>query len=354
MNNLLSIIPLLKVQDSGWLEQIMYGIRTCIIESSELSVMIATELAAIFCIAKLISLSQKIMSDNQMGGFGSIDLPEILVPLILFFCVQNFTTILRPLDDVCSKVSTALAKQAESINYEPDEFVKKVGDGIKKTDGEINKEPDGDDSKQNTSGDFLGKLWNTIVKLSPLDKLAAFAFQGIEVVICWIIDRIFEIERYVMVIYTNVHLSFLAFIGPLTFAFSIFEKWRNAYMAWISTFIEVSLWKIGISLVVMCVAIANSEIQINSDAMTTSLGEISFGNLTTSGTAAMLEAFWSVVVSIAGIKCLKRVPALIHMALNLSPEAGNSDSGGGNFAGAAGGAASAAARVGGKAAGLPV
>lgn len=395
MRNLISTYVLSA--NSGWLENIFSGIRITFQDASEVSVVVAVELAAIFCVIKLVGLASKIMSDNQMGGYGSIDVNEIIRPLVLFFLVQAFVSIVVPLDTVCDTLSTKLAGDAKKVQYDPSRVRDVVNESIRKV-----KELEIGLSSENPSmgahglitsgispgsaassptlptqsagrgggGGAVGAVLKAISIGSPVglfaelvngvfgifgqdpvfqktdDGVSLFgSFAGvIATLFYWLGQIFFYVERIIVYAMSNIYLAFLAFFGPLAFAFSIMDKWSQSYLTWIATYIEVSMWKVGVSVIEKAVNIAASCVATQTFDTSFGSGEQMFfffvGN---AGTEKVLVA----IVFFCGLKCLKSLPAMIHMAIAITGE-----SSGANVAGSVAGSVTQAgqkvAQVGGQ------
>lgn len=344
-----TIFPFLSVE-SGWFEKIMTAARLEMIELSSITSVIATEVAAVFCIIYLISLAKDIMSDSQAGGFGSIELTNLLIPLVMFFIVQNFTKVLTPLNNITNKVVSVITNEAEKISDNPNTFLEAIiNDTDEVAGGEKGELVEILENDKKTHALFRGLMSRLHPGMKLLKDFNAWGFKMLEGLFCGVINFLFDIEKYIMTVYTNIHLAFLCFLGPLAFAFSILPNWRNAYKSWIASFIEVSFWKLGIAIIVMFVSLVRATVANSSEpAMYLKVGTIVIDS------EAMFKAIWSAVVSWAGYKCLKNVPSLIHLAIQLSSEAASSNSGGGAIAGAIGGALATATKTAAKAGGVPL
>ena len=386
--------------DATWLENIYSGIRLSFLDTASIAVTVAVELAAIFCVIKLIQLAAKIMSDNQMGGYGGIDILEIIRPLVLFFIIQAFPIVVGPLDTLCNSVSTALSFDAAKVTYNNSAALNRIRESnlklIQIQDGQngntFNSGNYGNEIRQGASGGvstdpamdmgkslqenlanekvrqkkatWLEKTWSTLTT-NPITGLVNWIsnmilgydlfdsngtgifgvlFSGIMAIVNWIVTLLFDLEKIIMYAMSNFYLSFLVFLGPLAFAFSILDNWSKAYLTWIATYIEVSLWKVGIAVISKCTQLAAVSIydSIKATSFPTldgAIAQLLVGKET-------IELFFTMIAFICGYKCLKKVPQLVHMGIAISSEAGSGDAGGGGVAAAAGKAANTATDIG--------
>lgn len=404
----MTMLPLLAfkndITNMGWLETSFEAIKTMMLASSSLTSIVATELAAIFCIIKLVGITKDIMSDNQMGGFGAVDLPEIIRPIVLFLCIQGFAWIIQPLDTTCTALANSLEVTVSKLSVmSPSELLavvvestatvdnadvsRDMATGRKQSGGNnyvstnppnsVELQPgatEGTDqnswgtgqipsfgggstsgsSTQTSQSSFKSTMkkvgetaWNVGASLvsGVLTGIMQIFIEPRKVledmlaeVISWVICQLFELERFVMYVMANIYLTFLAFFGPLAFAFSILDNWKSAWVSWIGTYIEVSLWKVGISIVTMTVKLAMQGAQYVSDL---NAGWVSFppkdlmgifhnaGTVLERGLGASTTLIFSAFICIAGMRAIRQVPRLVHVGLQLSAEAGSSDNAGG-------------------------
>jgi hypothetical protein len=380
--NSLLILPL----EAGWMETIYGGVRISMINAASISVIVGTELAAIFCVVKLVGIASDIMGDSKGSGFGTVDVREMLRPLVLFFCIQAFSFILGALDTTCGGITNALSADAAKVKYDATSHYKAVGDELLLADklkngksirsavdmkqnfsrggkgdisealsqqyGAMASKQEQEEETKTKHNDFFGwifdKIMDFVVGAQPF-AIGSTVVVPLLALISWIMDFLFTCETWLMYALSNIYLSFLAFVGPIVLAFSILDNWQKAWMTWVATYIEISLWKFGIALILKCTELAKSVAgyYITPDATIDSFGKL--GATLLGSTSLMM--FVVMIISWAGLRCLRNVPAMVHMAMNLGGNSSGLDSGGGAVVGVAKNAASKAVEVGKEVAG---
>jgi len=96
--------------------------------------------------------------------------------------------------------------------------------------------------------------WSSITSgFNPMDSLLG-AIAGMEMFIMTKIRWLFfQIFQYLALLFLNVvvcgvlfmqaaGLTIMAFIGPLAFAFSLVDAWKQSWAQWTARFISISLW----------------------------------------------------------------------------------------------------------------
>ena len=380
LSNLLLLLPL----EAGWMEVIYGGVRLSMINAASISIIIGTELAAIFCVVKLVGIASDIMGDSKGAGFGTVDVREMLRPLVLFFCIQAFSLILGALDTTCGGITNALSSDAANIRYDSSAHYKAIKDELllesKLKNGEnvrsivdmkqsffnggkdnvsglfsqeyglmeSRQEKELEDKHKSFFGWLFDKIGEFIIGAQPF-AIGGSIIPALLAIISWVMDFLFICETWLMYALSNIYLSFLAFVGPIVLAFSILDNWQKAWMTWVATYIEISLWKLGIALIMKCTELAKSvaDYYITQDATFEKFGTVLANML--GPTSIML--FVTLIISWAGIRCLRNVPAMVHMAMNLGGSSSGLDSVGGAVVGVAKSAATQAVQVGKEVAG---
>ena len=133
----------LATSESGWVSAMMSAIRTDMTSMSSVTVQVATELACLFIIINLVSIAKEIMADNQMGGYGGIDVAKIYRPIVILVLIESFTPIIQTFDTTVQKVSDKMTLEASKFDYSSvynmKDEVKKEAKAIVKSVAELKK-----------------------------------------------------------------------------------------------------------------------------------------------------------------------------------------------------------------------
>ena len=320
--NLLITTLLLKVQ-SGWFATLFQSIRANMTNIASTSAQVATELACIFIIINLVKLARTIMSDNQMGGMGGIDVAEIIRPIVFLMIIQSFSSILGGFDTTVQTVTDNLLDSSKNVTYDYAAGLSDIGNDSTKNTGNIF-----DFFKNLNPVDYLEKKFleligfddNQIARiLDPSNSVLTLLVEAGVGFLAWI-------EKWIMRVMMQMYLGLLAVTGPIVFAFSILDGWKDAWKTWLGTYIEVCFWGFAIEIIVLIGNVAHAAIAVefakNSPGAYDLVGQ--FKTMFNSFGASWIH----VAISICVFKALKQVPSLVHMALGLGSGSGTDGAGG--------------------------
>ena len=311
----------------------MNEISSSMIQVASATAQVATELACLFIIINLVSIAKEIMSDNQIGGYGGLDVTILIRPIVFLMLIESFAPIIKTFD---TTVQTVTDKMVTETNAMPYSFLDNLKEQTKDDSGQVKNKSLIDIA----IGLFTGST--SIVQDVSSGVLQFFgiskAFVGhpgtamLAVIIEAIVGFLAFLEKWVMRCMTHIYLCLLAVMGPIAFAFSILKQWENSWKTWLGTYIEVSLWGFMIELILYLVGLSQSAIEET----------FVFNGSTNLWDFKSMGAIWiHVALSICTLRMLKQVPSLTHSILGLG-------SGGGD--GLSGIAVAAGARVGNEAA----
>lgn len=330
--NYFFILPIVA-PENGWVTMMMNAIRTNVIKTSSATALIAEELACLFIIFNLVGIAKEIMSDNQAGGFGGIDVTRLIRPIVFLMLIESFKPIISTFDTTVSSVTNRMVTATNAMPYT---FVDDLNDETK---------DDGVQTKNKSlidmvigfftgSSSIVNDVSTGVLEFFGVSK--AFVGHPISSTLAAMIEAIVGflafLEKWIMRCMTHIYLCLLAIMGPIAFAFSILKPWENAWKTWLGTYIEVSLWGFMIELILYIVNLSQSSIDITF----AELGTMSIWD------GQSMGAVWiHTALSVCVLRMLKQVPSLTHSILGLG-------SGGGD--GLGGIAIGAGARVGNEAA----
>lgn len=318
----------LATSESGWVSAMMSAIRTDMTSMSSVTVQVATELACLFIIINLVSIAKEIMADNQMGGYGGIDVAKIYRPIVILVLIESFTPIIQTFDTTVQNVSDKMTLEASKFDYSSvynmkDEVKKEEEQGlIEKFTKWVRGEYSFISDMSTSALEFFGISKKVVGH--PCSSLLACIIEAI-------VGFLVFLEKWIMRCMTHLYLCILSVMGPIVFAFSILPTWENIWKNWLGTYIEVSLWVFTIELLLYITSLSQTAI----DVVFAQLGSTSLWD------GSSMGAIWlHVALSICTFRLLKSVPSIVHMALGI---------GGGGGDSASGIATNAAAKVGGVA-----
>lgn len=91
----------------GWMFNAFSAAREVVLSRTGVIVVLATTLATLFCIIRLVNLSNSIMDDSRGIG-SSISLREIMHPVFMLMCLQLYPVGIRALDEVTTQSAVAI------------------------------------------------------------------------------------------------------------------------------------------------------------------------------------------------------------------------------------------------------
>lgn len=345
----------------------------------------AMTLACIIVLFLMIKMSHDLMSDEQQSGFGGITLWQICRPIIILIAIFNFGLIDGAVNGVCNYIASSVnmsadidaVSQAANKNTKrkaalanisspvTQKMIDKYGSAGADTDNYTpqmkaeynmmlyneaykNKMENGNFfEKLGAAAGRVGNIGATSAVISgylgrtTIDSHAEVDANGNVVNVAidndtdnrkWY-DKIgdffgnFNLTNFVLVIYKYVFpvvvlggeilLCVLVFFGPWALCLSLLPWSRNAFTTFIMTYLQVCCWK-PIASIVNWVTV-NMIQWINAN-------EVSANNVSNIGSLGLnigAADFLLIVVAIAGIKTMLKVPAIAAMVIPGGTSAGN-------------------------------
>lgn len=345
----------------------------------------AMTLACIIVLFLMIKMSHDLMSDEQQSGFGGITLWQLCRPIIILIAIFNFSLIDGAVNGVCNYIASSVnmsadidaVSQAANKNTKRkaalanmsspiiQEMIDKYGPSGADTDNytpqmraEYNmKLANADYKNKMENGNFVekvGAVFGKVTNISSnsaiisgylgrttIDSHAEVDANGNVVNVTvdndtdnrkWY-DKIgdffgnFNLTNFVLVIYKYVFpvvvlggeilLCVLVFFGPWALCLSLLPWSRNAFTSFIMTYLQVCCWK-PIASIVNWVTV-NMIQWINAN-------EVSAYNVSNIGSLGLnigAADFLLIVVAIAGIKTMLKVPAIAAMVIPGGTSAGD-------------------------------
>lgn len=365
--------------DNAWIFNVFTKIRLQALSSSNTFTTMAMAVACVIVVFLMIKTANDLMSDEQSSGFGGVTLWQLLRPILILVCIQNFGMVIGPIDSVADRISTSITgsitsmdvnyviaaktqtqenlaaltsrawaaaglgertnvkysdlsrnekhkltetiiEQAVSdLNYvkNPKKQQRKIAREIRRNGGFVVDE----NGKITMGGD---EMYEESESDGFFEKLSNI---GIEDIVMWAFKYAFPI----MICSGELLLCVLAMLGPWVLVVSLLPWAKTGFIDFVMKYFQISFWKPCGAVVYWATTNALSSLKIvrTNDAMSfgNSIGKDIFGN--------SMASFMMVVLGIAGIMMLMKVPSI---AATIIPAGGASvgDAAGGGFAMAAG------------------
>lgn len=200
----------------------------------------AVILAAMLAALSIIKTTSDYVQGEMRFGW------QLLRPLLILFCVMEFSTLCRTFDGV---VNIFTREIAESSGGSLSELASTIGDAFSSLQAEQKKITEASDllAEQESWG-FWKKLWQGI-------KIATQSFtKGAEMSLLTVLTfcgkLISELIFFAFEAQAALFLALMQLGGPFILALSIPEVWKSGVPGWLARYIQVSLW-VPLGFVVM-------------------------------------------------------------------------------------------------------
>lgn len=351
------------------------AIRLFFLSSDNPFIPLALLLASILCLVYFIKLGRDIMGDDKNAGFGTVTLEEVLRPAFMIAIIVSFQPLIRTFDGLLSGISTRMTMISEDYVNSADlrEKLMNVADYVGSSDNiEAFQETSraygqGEVSHNSATALAVGgpllegstNMFESVInniksaRLSkkllrdnggdaenwrPMSKLLGSYYkmdQKAQSDMGWVsrlLHFIYEHLFTIIVGFSQVFLCVLAIFGPFVFVVSIVPSWKDAWKGWVAKYIELSLWQVIGSLVVMVTGyLCSSLYSVHQQQILDAASAIMEGGpgITVAEANGLGNVFWTeLMLVVVGIVSLFAVPSITSQLLNLSsggPLAGASE-----------------------------
>ena len=171
---------------------------------------------------------------------------QLLRPLLILFCVMEFSMVCRTFDGVVNIFTRDIA---ECSGGSFSELTSTIGDAFSSLKAEQKKITEAADRlAEQESWGFWKKLWQGI-------KIAAQSFtKGAEMSLLTVLTfcgkLITELIFFIFEALAALYLALMQLGGPFILAMSIPEGWKSGLLGWLARYIQISLW-VPLGFVVM-------------------------------------------------------------------------------------------------------
>lgn len=299
---------MLTILDISMLDNIFTQLRRHAISGSQNYVKIAFAIACILVLIYLCKLAYNIISDEQHGGFGGVELKDILRPIILLALLQGAPLVVGALDGITNWVVVSTAnsiviedadrafeRQMDILNSEYDSAV----DAEREEAKQLNKD-------YGVMTGFVEWLNEQIADLCAWVKKLFFGTttKAGSQFIPWLCTKLYTFLCAAYIVVYNIFLCLLALSFPFTVCLSILGIWRNNLTNFITQYIQVSFWRVVMALVQWCIASARVW------AASVSVSAVSGAGMASKDILAQVEAsaWLTAIICIAGCMCIVKVP----------------------------------------------
>lgn len=293
----------------------------------------------------LLKIYHDIVSDEQHGGFGGIQLWQVLRPIIVLLLISGYSqVVVRPVDSLASWSSSLIATGGDFSDGLAK--LKTLLNSDDKKDNKPSEETDDDTAAAvGPIGRFLNDspVWAVFKKIQNWSKgLLEGTAKACGTIIDTLLIWIFNLFANVVQIFSDVMLNLLVLIGPLMMAFSVLEHWRGYTFTFIGQYVQFSLWKPIVGAI--CWSVTNVR-GMYGNVIAESIEGSSGWNLIPVVLGAIAT---TAIICFAGIQILKQTPgianALVSLASGISAPIEGAGGAGAAAAGAAIGAVGGAAK----------
>lgn len=197
-------------------------------------------LAAIFYIAMRVW--------SHIARAEAIDLFPLLRPFVIGFVVMNWPLFIQLGNNVLQPTVDGTAALVTNSNQAVATLLQQKADAMKNsTDWQMYVGPSGDgdlDKWEELSGDADNGTFSGISNRLKFEmaKMAYNFKNQIKVTLSIILQVLFEAASLCINTVRIFYLLILAIIGPLAFAFSIFDGFHHLMNAWLAKYLNVFLW----------------------------------------------------------------------------------------------------------------
>lgn len=191
------------------------------------------------CVAfSMIGIGNKYMIATSFNWF------EFIKPLLIFFIVCNFSTIvLNPLRGIAGVYNTRLA---ETVGTSVDDFKTMFKEKAEQMCHEEFGQFDDDDLFSISEDDNwlvrnIKKIGNKMI--AQYFKINEKLNYGAAVIVSGFMFFFVNMVTSIMIIIANIYLILMALIGPFTFAISILPAFPSGIKLWVERYIQYTLWQ---------------------------------------------------------------------------------------------------------------
>ena len=200
----------------------------------------AVILAAMLAALSIIKTTNDYVQGEMHFGW------QLLRPLLILFCVMEFSMVCRAFDGVVNIFTRDIAEcSGGSIS----ELTSTIGDAFSSLKAEQQKITEATERlAEQESWGFWKKLWQGIriaaqsfTKGAELSLLTALTFCG---------KIVTEMIFFVFEMLAALYLALMQLGGPFIIALTIPEGWKSGLAGWMARYIQISLW-VPLGFVVM-------------------------------------------------------------------------------------------------------
>lgn len=276
---------------------------------------LASALAAVFVIFKLIQIVNDIQGDNEAGGFGHVKLWDMIRPIVFYMLVLVTPNVIKAVDYSVNTVTTAIDSRSktktdlESVKSIADTWVKFWD----KTNEIANRE------SQYKWYEFVGRQKDAWTKFC--DFVVAFFTACVETgfeLVVGIINLIFNLVSDIYIGICQINLTIIQIFAPFVFALSILDPWKKNYQKVIANYVYYSLWPPILNIILYLINNGIGIVQAvakNNDFSNSIVGLISKTGLIQADDLALNVV--KIIILLVGIASLFSVPAMANAALNM-------------------------------------
>lgn len=382
MTPLMLTYPLQANIENGWMFDAFTKIRLQALGSANAFSTMAMAVACVIVVFLMIKTANDLMSDEQSSGFGGVSLWQLLRPILILVCIQNFGMVIGPIDSVADKLSNDITQSITSHDIDAYRAEMKSNEEqmqmiVSRAWGVI------DSSKYPINGDEAinysdlkpadrkmledaivaqamtsnggnktiarGKIRREIKRMGGFtvdsngrltmggdEKLEANAWDAFmtKVTSIGMDDIVMAAFKYafpIMICSGELLLCVLAMLGPWILVFSLLPWSKTGFIDFVMKYFQISFWKPCGAVIYWATTNALAALPSRQDdilqRITGHVGKDAFNRGQSS--------FMMVVLGIAGIMMLMKVPSI---AATIVPAGGApvGDAAGGGFAMAAG------------------
>ena len=273
---------------------------------------LASGLAAIFIVFRLIKIVNDIEGDDSAGGFGHVPLWEMLRPLVFYFLTLLSASLIGYIDGATRSVTDQIVTQGHEISFV--DYQNLYGTRLQ------------DNPELQAINETIENSGWGIEKVAGLAKWTWFIIKEVMfnnyLVRMWVMAGITQLGFFIydlicafMLLMGNVAITLIMIFGPFMFAFSILEPWKTSWQKLIANIVYYELWyPITGILKSVIYSVMSSVVKVFSTTGYTSSGAF----YATVDTASLITAFLiQLTVILVGIALISQVPTFASQVIAL-------------------------------------
>lgn len=254
------------------------GIRLFLMNYSERFIPLLTVIGCFLCAYNLIKLAVEITDDERAGGFGSIQVQEIIRPVILLLCISLSPFIIKATDAVCrtfvfTTESVIYAKDSHNLSEDNNvqfadnqynmvhdnyaELVKNDESGTKKISRFEEQYQAAQSFKETDKSRYVSVVTGIISDINDETSKKLNNGKGGSIVMAALSGLLNLLAKVLWVVYrllyfilSQIYLCIMALFFPFVLCFSIITPFRDNLKNFFPRYLNIWFWQVIITIII--------------------------------------------------------------------------------------------------------